>query len=784
VGVGELAVTAEPPTPSPTPTPPAVASLGDALAQGWVRGEIRGFDARSGDSILVALQRATVQEITITVPQGALLLSGSRTEPNMIARRLRGLLLDKEEIEPAEQIRLSDDRWQEYIVEAYSLNFGRGKASPNASFVMVEAPQSEVSRLLEAASEAPDVGVEALQAAIWAVTDGVDLFDLHRQGFEPDMSTVRALSEAAGLDLTRKRLFDDSQVVSAQEYLVRGNSYYGQGEYAQAMADYSRAIELESSGYVDAFYRRGSAAVQTQDYEQAIADFGEVIRLRPENPLGYYSRGIVQNARPDPDYGAAIADLDKAIELDPRLSDAYHARGLVYAARQDYGQAVDDLTQAIRIDPGFVLAYHARGSVYNSMQNFARASTDLSAAIGLKPDYAEAFRARGVAYAGIGDPVLAVQDFQKYLALKPGAEDRESVEEMIATLQSKLPTPAPGEAIPLPDALAGGSVQATLQGLGVASGDSILLTVQRTLSQGMEIGVPQGLVLVSATAGEANMVVRRLHGVAVDDRRVQVADSIDLSGDEPRRYFLEAYSLDFRKNDPGEGTTFSTGASVDVDTMRILEAADRMPQAGSDILALQAAIWAVRDNVTWEELIDRGCQPDLRVAKAILSSAGFDPQGRKLFGGSCLDTALAPSTLPAPTARLSKPPDASVPATATARPRPTLPPAPPKACPNPSVQISSPADNQVWKGNVKVYGMATHPEFQRYELHFRRSDAPDQDSAWQHLTTQTQPVQDNGYLMEWVTTTVRPNGSYRLRLRVVQRSGNYEDCVITVQIQN
>ena len=769
--------TPAPPTPSPTPTPPAVASLDDALVQGWVRGEIRGYDAISGDSVVVTLQRAITQEITVTIPQGALLLSASRTDPNMVARRLRGRLVDEDKVEPAGEIRLSDDRWQEYILEAYSLNFDRGQASPSATFLMVEVPLSEVSTVLAAADRAPEVTVESLQAAIWAITNGVDQSDLRREGVEPDMSVVRALFEAAGLDPTRKRLFDDTQVVSAQEYMARGNSYYDMGEYTQAIADYTGAIGLEGSGYVDAFYRRGSAAVQNQDYEQAIADFGEVIRLRPENPLGYYSRGIVQNAKTDPDYDAAIADLDKVIELDPKLSDAYQARGLVYAAKQDYERAIEDLTQAIQIDPGFVLAYHARGSVYSSMQDFTRAIADFGAVVGMQSDFAEAFRARGVAYADIGDPVLAVQDFQKYLALTPEAEDRQSVEELITTLQGNLPTPVPGGAIPLTEALGRGSVQITWQGLGVASGDSILLTVQRAISQEMEIGLPQGLVLVSEVASEGNMVVRRLHGVAVDNMQVQPAGIIHLSDDEPQRYFLEAYSLDFRKNDPGASTAFSLGASVDADTLRVLEAADRMPQAGRDILAIQAAIWVVRDDVTWEELIDRHCQPDLRVVRAILVSAGFDPQGRKLFGGSCVPA-------PAPTVQPTEPPASRIPATPTAMPRPTLPPVPPAVCPSSNVQITSPGNNQVWTGSIKVYGVATHPEFERYEVYFKSLDAPDQDSAWGHLATGYQPVQDSGYLMEWVTTTVHPNGAYRLRLRVVQRSGNYEDCVISVHIQN
>jgi tetratricopeptide (TPR) repeat protein len=780
--------TPAPPGPSPTPTPPAVASLAEALAQGWVRGEIRGNDARSGDSAIVNVQRTGPHEITLTVPPGALLVSGSPDEPNMVVQRLRGTLVEGGKIEPADRIRLSDDAWHAYLLEAYSLDFGRGKASPNASFLMVEPPASEVSKVVAAADKVPGVVTETLQTALWAITDGVDAADLAAQGFKPDLGAVRSLFEAAGLDPARKRLFDASVITTAQGFMARGDAYYRRQEYAQAMADYTRAIALQPAGYPDALYRRGSAAVQLQDYDRAIADFGEVIRLRPNNPLGYYSRGIVSNAKPNPDNDAALADLEKAIQLDPRLSDAYHALGLVYAANGDYEQALQALTQALRIDPGFVQAYHARGSVYSTLREYDRAAADFSAAIGMQPDYAEAFRARGLAYAGLGDPVLAIQDFRKYLALAPAAADRQSVEETIATLQGTFATPAPGAALALPGALARGLVQLQMHGLGVASGDSVLLTAQRApgaSGQALEIGVPQGVVLRSAAPGEADMVVRRLHGAAVDETQVRPEGAIRLADDQPQRYFLEAYSLDSRKNDPGASTALSIGTAAITDTLRILQAADRMPEAGRDILAIQAAIWAARDDVTWEELIDRGCQPDLRVVRAILTSAGLDPGRLRLFGGTgAAAPTPAPPAQPAPTLRPTVRPAASTAPTPAAAARPTRRPAPPAACPNPNVQITSPGDGQVWQGAVKVLGNAAHPEFQRFDLQFRSAEAPDQDSSWRFLATGTQPVQNNGQLMEWVTTTVHPDGDYRLRLRVVQRNGNYEDCVITAHIQN
>jgi hypothetical protein len=91
--------------------------------------------------------------------------------------------------------------------------------------------------------------------------------------------------------------------------------------------------------------------------------------------------------------------------------------------------------------------------------------------------------------------------------------------------------------------------------------------------------------------------------------------------------------------------------------------------------------------------------------------------------------------------------------------------------------ISSPRDNAVVSGQVLVQGTATHAQFLRYELAFFKEFDPQGD--WVVFYTGTRPVV-NGVLTTWDTTVGRdagtpfyPDGTYRLRLRVVQQDGNY-----------
>lgn len=91
--------------------------------------------------------------------------------------------------------------------------------------------------------------------------------------------------------------------------------------------------------------------------------------------------------------------------------------------------------------------------------------------------------------------------------------------------------------------------------------------------------------------------------------------------------------------------------------------------------------------------------------------------------------------------------------------------------------ISSPRDNAEVSGQVVIQGTATHAQFLRYELAFFKEFDP--LGEWVVFFTGNQPV-TNGVLATWDTTVGRdagtpfyPDGTYRLRLRVVHQDGNY-----------
>jgi len=87
------------------------------------------------------------------------------------------------------------------------------------------------------------------------------------------------------------------------------------------------------------------------------------------------------------------------------------------------------------------------------------------------------------------------------------------------------------------------------------------------------------------------------------------------------------------------------------------------------------------------------------------------------------------------------------------------------------VVITSPTMNAVVRGRVLIQGSAAHPNFWKYEVHL--APEPNPSNQWSVLGIHENAVV-NGTLETWDTGSV-PDGSYSLLLRVVDKTGNYQE---------
>jgi tetratricopeptide (TPR) repeat protein len=126
-------------------------------------------------------------------------------------------------------------------------------------------------------------------------------------------------------------------------YFVRGRVHSALEKYEEALADFSRALELnpEEAAY---YSNRSKAYFQLEKYEEALADYSRAIELNPEEADYYSDRGRAY--RQLKKYEEALVDFNRALELDPELEWAYARRGLTYLWLRNEKQAIADYTSS------------------------------------------------------------------------------------------------------------------------------------------------------------------------------------------------------------------------------------------------------------------------------------------------------------------------------------------------------------------------------------------------------------------------------------------------------
>lgn len=123
-------------------------------------------------------------------------------------------------------------------------------------------------------------------------------------------------------------------------YQNRADLNAGKGEYALALPDYNKSLELKADNQV-AYLNRGRTHLGLKSYDLSVKDFDKAVELNPKDTNAFMNRGLAYEKLGDA--GKAIADYQKAIDLDAanetakanlkRLQDAQAALAAAEAAK-------------------------------------------------------------------------------------------------------------------------------------------------------------------------------------------------------------------------------------------------------------------------------------------------------------------------------------------------------------------------------------------------------------------------------------------------------------------
>jgi clan AA aspartic protease (TIGR02281 family) len=211
---------------------------------------------------------------------------------------------------------------------------------------------------------------------------------------------------------------------SAAEYARLGAALASRHEFERALADFSKAVEMEpnSSAHI---YERAKLYLQTGQVPLALADLDRVIALKPDFIEAYISRAAVRERQDK--MADAVADLDAAAALSPQRGDIRLGLSQLYAGAQSYAAAIkqsDLWIESHPVDARFAVALSER-CYWKALQNqdLSGGLSDCNRVLALvdmrKPDNATTWANRGMVRLRQGAYDKAESDFDNTLKLQP-----------------------------------------------------------------------------------------------------------------------------------------------------------------------------------------------------------------------------------------------------------------------------------------------------------------------------------------------------------------------------
>ena len=107
----------------------------------------------------------------------------------------------------------------------------------------------------------------------------------------------------------------------------------------------SPLVIANANPLADNLFNSGVDKYKQGDYQGAIADYTKAIEINPQDVGAYTNRGIAKNGLKD--YQGAIADYNKALEINPKDAIAYSNRGASKELIGDLKGACDDWRKAV-----------------------------------------------------------------------------------------------------------------------------------------------------------------------------------------------------------------------------------------------------------------------------------------------------------------------------------------------------------------------------------------------------------------------------------------------------
>ena len=265
----------------------------------------------------------------------------------------------------------------------------------------------------------------------------------------PDIYMVRAYIKADINDLpgsmadfnTAIKYSNKENKNIADIYSLRGELYYKQGFYEEAIQDYNKMIEKRPND-AELYKKRAKALKEIEHYAAAAKDYSKIIKLKPDEIDNYYTlANLYIEYLESKELGIKV--LDKAIEkLKDTTPEVYQLKGEVLLKMKKIPEAIAEFNNALDIDPKSEEALYFKGNAELKLGEVDYAIEDYTKIIQNNPEYYKAYNKRAFCYIQKKNYQEAIKDYDRTLALNSDLSsayiNRAKCKEILKDLQGAL----------------------------------------------------------------------------------------------------------------------------------------------------------------------------------------------------------------------------------------------------------------------------------------------------------------------------------------------------------
>ena len=210
-------------------------------------------------------------------------------------------------------------------------------------------------------------------------------------------------------------------------YNNRANLYIKQNKLNESLADYTKAIELDSKNPRRYQNRAAFYTDYLQDNNKALLDYTKAIELDPESIDFWYSRGSFYTTFLLDDK-SAIKDFEQVLKIAPDNVDAINSIGVVYEGQGEINLAIIEYEKGIALENSNPISasfcYNNRANLYRKQNKLNEALSDYTKAIELDSKNPERYQSRAFFYTDyLNDNKKAILDYTKAIELDPNNEN-------------------------------------------------------------------------------------------------------------------------------------------------------------------------------------------------------------------------------------------------------------------------------------------------------------------------------------------------------------------------